>query len=242
MLLTLARPWAPELDAIEAQALRDHLAGCPACAAEAAREERVERQLGQAVRDVPIPEGLHGRLLHRLADDRAARLRRRMVRVAAVAAALLVAVAVGWYVRWSMRPSVDANEIALLFERRAYNAPVKVEEWFLNQRGVVMVAPTQVNDSPLNYALLDSYEMAEFQGVLVPQLVFFQPGPGAALARIYVLSDRSFNPDETLPASAVGSSHRVEVFGHPDNPHLVYVIVYTGESLQPFFITHPRGA
>jgi len=241
MLLAFARPWSPELDADEAGALRDHLAGCPACAAQAERAQRADDQLGRAVRAVPMPEGLHGRLLDHLAAERAVRRRRRVLRVAAVAAALLLALTVGWYVRLSMRPVVDADEIAREFDRRAYNAPEKVQEWFLEQCGVAMVAPTQVNDAPLNYDLLVWYEMVEFQRVPVPQLVFFHQGTGA-LARLYVLSDRSFNLDETLRTQAAGSNHRVEVFRQPDNPHVVYVIVYTGESLTPFIIRQQRGA
>ena len=76
----------------------------------------------------------------------------------------------------------------------------------------------------------------------MPELVFFQPGPRAALARVYVLSARSFNLDPPLPTRAAGSSHRVEVFLHPENPRVAYVVLYTGESLNPFFKDQRHGA
>jgi hypothetical protein len=236
VLLSLERPWVSELDAGEAAALRTHLAGCAACAAWVREERRIDEQLAQAVRDVPVPEELRGRLLSGLARERTLRLRRRVLRVAAIAAALLLAAAAGWYVRWSLRPGVDADEIVRNFETQPSDSPEKVQEWFPSRYGVP--APMQLNNSPLNYGLMVWHGRGEFMGVKgVPQLVFMHPGPGPARAVVYVLSDKDFNLDgAAVPTRAAGSFYRAEVYFDPANPHIAYVILYTGDSLAPFLL------
>jgi hypothetical protein len=243
MLLDIARPWAAELDAAEAGALREHLAGCPACAARAEAERGVDEHLASAIRDVPVPAGPRGRLLARLAGERAACWRRRLLRVSAAAAALALAVALGWYWQYSRRPVLDPDRIVIELDRQTANGPDKVEEWFREQ-GFAMIAPTNIGEggAQLNYTLLDSYGFAQFQGVRVPELVFFHQGSGNALARIYVVSDRLFKVDEQNLRPAVGSNHRVQVIPHPDQPHVFYVVIYTGENLKPFFTPPQRAA
>jgi hypothetical protein len=241
MLLDLVRPGAAELDAAEADALRDHLDACPACAALAACERQLDEYLGQAVRDVPVPDLPKSRLLAHLGRERAVLLRRRALRVAAVAAGIALAVAFWWYWQYSRRPVLDVDQIVRMVDRKAFNGPEAVEEWFREQ-GVHMLAPTQFGDAQLNYNLLDSYDLVEFRGVRVPHLLFLNPGSGGASARIYVLSDRSFKVDEQAPRDpAVGSTHRVQVFRSADHPDVIYLVIYTGESLKPFY-TAPRPA
>jgi hypothetical protein len=241
VLLSLERPWASELDAAEAAALRTHVAGCADCASWVQQERQVDERLAQAICEVSVPAELRGRLLSGLARARTLQLRRRVLRVAAVAAALLIAAAVGWYVRWSLRPGVDADEIVHNFDARAANAPEKVQEWFRERYGVP--APMQLNNSPLNYRLMVWHGRGEFMQVKgVPQLVFFHQGSNPALAFIYVLSDADFNVQDTaLQTAAAGSFYRVEVFREPADPHIVYVILYTGDSLAPFLLKPPLG-
>jgi hypothetical protein len=234
LLGELSGPAVTELDPAEAAALREHLAGCPDCTEWGQRARRLDEHLGRAMRDVPLPAGLQDRLHNRLRAARSAQRRRVVVRAAAVAAAVLLALGLGWYWRLSLRPLVNADQVAVELGEMAGNRPDRVEDWF-RARGVSMIAPAQFNEAPLNYALLESYGMAEFQGVQVPQLVFFYPGPAPALARIYVLTDRDFNLDQLVATRAAGSTHRVEVFRLPDNPHVAFVVVYTGDSLTPFF-------
>lgn len=241
MLLSFDRPWASELDADEAQALRLHLAACPACTAQVQQERQIDDRLARAVRDVSLSEGLHGRLLGRLAREQSVVMRRRLLRVGAVAAAILLAVAVGWYVRLSLRPGVDAEEIVRYFELEASPSPEKVQEWFRDRYGVP--APLQLNNSPINYSLMVWHGRGEFMDVKgVPQLLFIHQGQSPTFAFIYVLSDRSFNVnDATLPTRAAGSSCRAEVFRDPENPHVAYVILYTSDSLASFLL-RPRPA
>ena len=57
-LLDYARPRVPELDRPDQEALDGHLAVCPECDALARAERQFDEHLGQAVRDVPVPQGL----------------------------------------------------------------------------------------------------------------------------------------------------------------------------------------
>src|SRR5262245_2648331 len=95
LLLTFARDRA-DLDQSEAEGLEDHLSLCPDCANLAATEQRLDLALGRAMRDVPVPAGLKGRLLAAVARP-AFSWRRRLIAGAAIAAALLVSVALSWY-------------------------------------------------------------------------------------------------------------------------------------------------
>jgi hypothetical protein len=239
VLLSFDRPWASELDADEAQALRLHLAACPACTEQVQQDHLSEERLASAVRAVPLPEGLHGRLLGRLAREQSVLMRRRMLRIAAAAAAVLLAVGVGWYVRLSLRPGVDAEEIVRIVDLQPSHSPEKVQEWFQERYG--LPAPIQFNNSPINYGLMMWHGRGEFLGVKgVPQLLFIHHGENAAFAFIYVLSDSSFDVnDATLPTRAAGSFYRAEVFRDPANPRVAYVILYTGDSLAPFLL-RPR--
>jgi hypothetical protein len=240
-LLAFDRPWASELDAAEADALRAHLAACPTCGAHAERERLTDERLTQAMRDVPVPEGLQNRLKAGLAAERRLTFRRRCWQVSAAAAAIVLALGIGWYVRWSLRPGVDADEIVRWFDDRPYNSPERVQEWFRDRYGVTMTAPGQFNNAALNYNLLAWYDLAQFQGREVPTLFFVAPGP--ASAQIFVLSDDAFNLADTgLAVRAAGSFHGVEVVRPAGNPHVIYVILYTGGSLTPFFNAMPPPA
>jgi hypothetical protein len=241
MLLDFARPWAAELDAADAGALRDHLATCPACATQAEAEHRIDEHLGSAIRDVAVPAGLRGRLLARLARERSASWRRRALRVSAVAAMVALVVTLYWSWQYTRRPVLDPDRIVAELDRQTANSPDKVEEWF-RQQGVTMIAPTNIGEggAQLNYTLLSSYGFGELLGVRVPYLVFFHPGSG--VARIYVVSDPPFKVEEQNLRPAVGSSHRVEVKRHPEQPHVYYVVIYTSESLKPFLTAPQRAA
>jgi hypothetical protein len=231
LLLELARPLPTELEAGEAEALWKHLATCADCGALARSDRAADDRLGQAMRAVPVPAGLRGRLLARLEAERGAWYRRRLVRGAgALAAAAGVVFAVGLALGWWDRrlPAVDVEALAYHAAQEANEAsPEQVERWFRQQFGVHTVAPVQ-----FNYALLASYGLADFQGRRVPQLLFHEAG---SYARVYILAEHQFNLHDFPSGTRFGSGGRfkVEVVPRPER-RVAYVIVYTGESLEPF--------
>src|SRR4051794_242887 len=70
-LLPFARPGGADLEAADRVALDRHFAACPACAA-AAAELAFDAGLAGAMRAVPVPDALRGRLLTRLVAARMA--------------------------------------------------------------------------------------------------------------------------------------------------------------------------
>ncbi len=87
----LLLPFADELSPDDAEPLLRHLGECPDCEA----ERRLDRHIGHAVNDVPVPSGLKARLGDALAAGRAALWRKAVrpwVRLAAAAAAVAASV------------------------------------------------------------------------------------------------------------------------------------------------------
>jgi hypothetical protein len=221
LLLHFARPLASELDPREADALSDHLAECSKCATRAQNERQIDDHLGQAVRDVPVPPQLRGQILQRLQSDGRRQGRKRLLRFAAAgcaAALVLFAVWLGWG-RERQVAQVNPEEFWHEVNNQIRNPPDQVEEWFQTRCHVKAVAPPQ-----LNYDLLVSYDLANFEDQRLPRLLFVQ---GGERAWVYIAQDNQFDVAALLRSSPVG--YNVRVLGHPTNPHIAYVVVYSGE-------------
>jgi RNA polymerase sigma-70 factor (ECF subfamily) len=217
------RPGKRELEAADRAALAGHLDACPDCAALARAEKVFDDALAKAMRHVPVPPDLEARVLEKLRTTR----RSRPWRYFAAAAVLLLALGVGNY---AFRPLPDLNPEEVPVVDRDSLTPEKLEEWFADM-GVPIAAPTQ-----FNYDYLESYDTVDFQGKKVPKLLFIQRGDGGhtAIAHVYVLSNRRFKFEDPLPSDVALSNHTITLFRHPELAEFVYLVVYTGRSLDPF--------
>src|SRR5262245_45626609 len=160
-LMEFARPTAPDLDDADRKALAAHLAVCSDCDALTRAERQADEHLGQAVRDVPVPQGLRERLLERLNDERDAWFRKVLARGARwLAAAAAVALVVYGGILWmaAQKPRPEAEDLANIALRQVISPADRpgVEEWF-GERGLKVVAPDD-----FDYAYLTSYNLAEF--------------------------------------------------------------------------------
>lgn len=222
LLLDFARPGATELDEGDGEALATHLAECSTCAIVQQHERRWDEPLGRAMRDVPVPPELRGRLLQCLAARRDAWYRRRVwpALAAAAAAALLIWLGVGHLVR-----PLEPDLVRLHEEMNLAGTPAAaVTDWLQRHDG---------NEPPdFNASLLTHSALVDFQGKRVPLLEYRQ---GAEQAWVYVLHDGDFNL-KSLDGQLHGPSGRfsIAVLVHPDDPHTAYVVVYTGADLAPF--------
>src|SRR5208282_301253 len=82
-----------------------------------------------------------------------------------------------------------------------------------------------------NYSLLTYCEMVDFQGQRVPELLFVS---GENRAHVYILTDKEFDLSALPPRPDPASGYDLAV-EHPDgNPHVAYLILYTGGSLDLF--------
>src|SRR5262245_15097656 len=100
LLVEFAWPQCPELEAGDFEALQCHLADCPDCGPLARQDQLLDGQIGRAMRDVPVPDNLQSRLLGRLAAERDAWYRRRLVRAAGILLAAAAVVLLVWGGVW----------------------------------------------------------------------------------------------------------------------------------------------
>jgi hypothetical protein len=237
--LCFARPGVRELPDSEADDLEQHLAGCSECDTLARSERHLDDNLGRAMRAVPVPDGLRGRLLKNLESERGQQRWRRLAWVfrAAAAAILLVGgVALALTFLPDRRARLNLEDVEVfrdnLYLITASSDREKVEEWFNERYGLTTLAPDW-----FNYGLLAHYDLADCQGKRVPMLLFAQ---GNDRVRVYILSDKQFDL-QALPTGRKTESGAVTavVWAHPQNPHFAYLVVYTGDSLERF-LTGPQ--
>jgi hypothetical protein len=231
LFLDFARPGAAELPAAEADALEVHLAGCPDCEALARAERQADDHLGQAMRTVPVPEGLRDRVLARLQAERGDRNRRVLAwgtRAAAVAALIFLGIWAGlhwWGVGEPRVPDLVAQRDAL-FEKYTSPDQEKVQAWFQVHYGLNVSAPAD-----FNYDFLEDYDLADFQGQRVPMLFFIN---GQTKAHVYLLTADQFDLRGLVQADGLDSGgYRVAVENDAQQPGRTTVIIYRGDSLQP---------
>jgi anti-sigma factor (TIGR02949 family) len=175
---------AEGMDAADRDAVRQHLDACPECGPLAQAESQIDRTLGTAMRAVPVPPDLKGRIHAKLAKQPRPIL---SWRAAAIAAAVLIAVGLGSYAYIRTQPVTfypeDTQEIAL----RQHNSADQVEASFL-ARGVVMTAPRD-----FNYDYLKNYHLVDFKGRRVPMLLFSDDRvKNQTVVEVYVLPSDGF--------------------------------------------------
>lgn len=230
ILLEFARPLTRELDVTEAEALESHLADCPECARRARTLFATDERISAAMRDVPVPEGLRERLLAGLSREPQPTRRRLILQQLgnlAAAAALLLAIVIGWAQRGET-PIIDTEELVSITNAEIANpVPRLVDDW-LQKQGVRVPAPTN-----FDYRLLAHYHMADLQKQRVPLMVFVRTENGRTYqARVYLLSADQFNLNPSTLATPA-SVCVVQLMPHPSKPHYGYLVVFTGE-LEPF--------
>jgi hypothetical protein len=233
MLWDLQRRESHELDAAELAALERHVGQCPSCLVWTQQERRADEAVGAAVRAVPVPEQLKGRIQARLRGERRPS---RLPWAVAAAASLLITAGLGTYLWLGALPELsiadfDGESLGYVVALDAADGVEKcaetVEAWFA-QGGARISAPRS-----LRYEYLDFYEFKAVKGRQVPWLQFLHPGGGKA--DVYVIAADQFNVEELRQKAnspSLGArGHTIEV---EDAGSYVYVIVYTGGSLEPF--------
>jgi hypothetical protein len=241
LLLELNRPTGAELDADEARALEEHLDRCLECSALARAERGFHQQVGLAMRQVAVPPELRGRLLSRLDKERGDYYRKQAARgirtAVALAACFLIAIFV-WRMRADKKPELKLEELHALIAENHCDAQSKeqVEEWFMDNYGISIVAPDD-----LDYALLLECGLVDCQGQKVPCLTFVRP-ERREMARVYIINDAQFDTRKLGNSSSIiNGATKAEIY-RPDRANFTYVILFNGENLQPFRTEQQRQA
>lgn len=229
--MLLAFPRA-DLAADDRAGLAAHVAGCAHCVAAAAGEAALHTAFATAMRAVPVPAGLHFKLLREEFAQRGARHRRIAYQWSAMAAGLLVAVGLAFsgYVR--SRPDLDSAAIAMTAEQDWETREAPVRDWLVKQ--------DLPGELPLDfdYRYYAFHGRGELAGRDTPVIVFHGQFTNqfdvkeTHTARVYIVESSRFKLQDLNDAQA--SLVRVTVKLHPTRPDLAYVIVSTGDSLDPF--------
>jgi hypothetical protein len=223
----LQRREAQELDAGELGALEAHLEECPACLNWTRQERQADEAVARAVKSVPIPAQLAGRIRETLQQNRPRRPQRWL---AAAAASVLVGAGVGGYF-WLTQP-VDLTIPAIAESYISVPTVDAAAEWFAHQ-GVSVPMPRS-----LNFDKLNSHGFVTIQGRRVPRLEFFHGDGGdqpAAVAHVLIVDETRFNVEDvaaSVPSPLPVGRHTVEVLR--ETPGFAFIAVYTGGSLHPF--------
>jgi hypothetical protein len=224
LLLEFTGSRPAEIEPSEQESLEEHLAECTPCRTYAEAERALEDHLARAMRAVPLPEGLRGRLLDQLGAERRRGYRRLALLYAGglTVAASLVVVALLWWNRPGHREGVNLETAWNGSFEQNGSPPERVQEWFQEIYHRQTVPP-----AGFNYNALKFYDLVEFQGKRVPLLFFVRDG---ANARVYILSAKEFDFDEVTEAPG----YNVDLIHHPTDNRFAYVAVYSSERLDWF--------
>jgi hypothetical protein len=236
LLLHFARPHPSELPVGDADALEAHLTGCPECEALALTERQRDARLGDAMRQVPIPDGLRERILDRLATERGDRRRVWVgwtVRAAAVAALVVIGILIGLAWRAQHPPELD---LAVLLQEYYLipRDPDQIKEAFLDKYQVKTAAPVA-----FNYGYLKVFGLAECQGRRVPRLYFAR---GETEAWVYVVNKDQFDLTALPNGEAMDSGGYHAAVLRDEDPDHAFVIIYKGDSLKPLLLDDQQAA
>ncbi len=231
MLLTFFGRRGSELAPEDAAALDTHVAACPGCAARLRDEQAFDGRVGRAMRAVAVPTELRGKIADSLAVERGAWFRGRAAALAGVAAVLILGF--GGYVAYEIQhaPALSADGV-VRYEDQQVDDPVGKISDRLSKHGL-RYNPQRAFD----LRQLAEVGTADLMGRDVPRLYFHNLRKNT-YAKVYVVSDRTFNWKALDPADATFRSeygHQVTVIPDAVRGDVGYIVVYTGDSLDVFF-------
>ena len=168
--LRLRRQAGDELGTDVTADLDRHLAGCPACAADAGRAAGFDRAVASALRAVPVPAGLRDKLLAQASTQHGGVIRRKVYRVAALAASLFVGVGLAFGVFSASRPKIDTTALVMLTDEQIEDRDGRIlGKWLADQK-----FPTEL-PLPFDPTLVIGMGTEQVQGQDVPVVTFAHP-------------------------------------------------------------------
>jgi hypothetical protein len=234
--LRLRRHAGDELGADVTADLNRHLAGCPACEADATAAASFDRAVAGALRSVPVPPGLRDKLLAQASAHHGSVIRHKLYRVTAIAASVFLAVGLTFGL-FSGRPKLDTELVVQRHDEQIQQPEQALARWLAGLK-----VPPQL-PKPFDPELLVILGSEPIQGKDVPVAVFRHRTDPREVAKVYIL--RSNGPLDTRDLRPAGISNTVaEVIDEsPRHPGVKYLIVYrsTPEGLKPF-LDERRGS
>jgi hypothetical protein len=233
LLLPFLNPRAEQLPEEVAAGLEAHANQCATCTALLQDSGREDRVIAVAMKDVPIPHGLHERLVAGLHREPVRRRRTWPLRhprwsMAAAALLLCLAGAIGY---WMQRPlPIDVEAFAEYSDQASY--PEQADN---------LLSPLHLARPALfRYQFLISSAMEKFEDRLVPRLLF--EGNAGQIAEVYILTNKKFDLAASYPKFPAGSGNfKIELRPDPNNPQVAYQIRYSGGPLDWLLVEANNG-
>jgi hypothetical protein len=241
--------FAPE----DAAALDQHIASCPACAAEAKAAIAFDSAVGSAMRAVEIPAGLRDRLFVAASVQRGTRLRRKAYQWAALAASVLLVVGLATGIFTATRPEPDTYELVMRASRVEpmlhfavpVNAGFNPDLASENQTALnTFLKSEELPPLPkpeghaFDPALIVSQHFEDVQGRQVPVVLF--RGADGGFAKVYAFRSTQFKVKGLAEGQGVSDSNCQAMYFPTERSSVVYVVVFTGRDLTPFLAVQAR--
>ncbi len=219
--LRLRRHAADELGPDVTAALNDHLVGCLACAADAGAAASFDRAMTSAMRAVPVPGGLHERLVRHVATKQGAILRNRAYRAGALVAASILVACIGLGLFSNTRPTINPDDYVQRADEQVKDPEGTTQKWLAEQK-----LPDRL-PVDFDYDLLVFRGFERVNGKYVPVVVFRAP-EGNGFAKVYVFAaNGQFDHKDIRDAQASHATAKV-VIGQERCRGATYVVVHTG--------------
>jgi len=224
--LRLRRHAGDELGAEVTADLGRHLAGCPACAADAQAAEAFDRAVAATLRSVPVPAGLREKLLSQASAYRGGVIRRKAFRVTALAASLLLGVGLAFGVFSVTRPKIDTETLVQKADEQRMSPDVVLRDWLAAQK-----FPAELPER-FNPDLLMHVGTERVGGADVPVVVFRHPTEVKGFAKVYLFrTDGTYNLDGLRDTNASWTMAKV-ITADRRSRGVTYVIVHTVHRLE----------
>jgi hypothetical protein len=233
--LRLRRQAGDELGTEVAPDLDRHLAGCPGCAADAGRAASFDRAVASALRAVPVPAGLRDKLLAQSSTHHGAVIRRKVYRVAALAASLFFTVGLAFGVFSASRPKIDPTEIAMLHDEQMQDRDGRILGQWLTARKFPGQLPL-----PFDPSLVVGMGSEQVQGTEVPVVTFAHPTE-RGFAKVYLFRTNGAYNLELLRDAQASHTAAIVINDQQQFRGVKYVIVHTGRDLTPFLLARGGG-
>ena len=233
--LRLRRQAGDELGTEVTADLDRHLAGCAGCAADAGRAASFDRAVASALRSVPVPAGLRDRLLAQSSTYHGAVIRRKVYRVAALAASLFFGVGLAFGVFSASRPKIDTTALAMLHDEQMQDREGRLlAQWLAAQK-----FPTEL-PLPFDPTLVVSKGTEKVQGADVPVVVFGHPTE-RGFAKVYLFRTNGSTKLDALQNAQASHTAALVIDDQQQFRGVKYVILHTGRDLTPFLLARGGG-
>ena len=233
--LRLRRHTADELGPDVIAALDGHCAGCPTCGPDARSAAAFDRALTSAMRAVPVPSGLRGRLIAQAGRAQGAAFRGKVLRAGGMVAAAALIFAIGVSLYSTTRPKVDGDELVQRATRQFDKPEEYARSWLVREKLPEELPP----EWKFDYDLLVhcGYERIGKSHSFAPVMVFRAPS-GSGFAKVYMFREGGeFDTRDMQDAQGSHFSTQI-VIGKQQWRNVRYLAVYhgpPGHGLQQFF-------